>query len=238
MTEEQLASQLARRFAVEVRDPSATPTVVTATAAMSTDNITKTAHGLSVGDQVQFDGTPAAPLATGTTYYVVNVTANTFKVSATEGGTPVDISADGDANYIAIANWTRVRAISDFKPTKDYKTEDDSDYDSEGWQSESKTGMGWGLEIDLIRKIGITTRAEDPGQQIIRVKADEFPPDDLLEVRWFDRNGGEEAFQGYVSPQWEDQGGPNTALDKAKAKLMGQGKRNVITNPYPTGLVV
>lgn len=233
MTDEQLVSQLARRFAVEV-EQAAEATEVTATAAATTDNITSTAHGLVAGQAVVFGGTPAAPLVAGTTYYVAaSPTVNTFKVAATVGGTAVDISADGDANYTPGSAWVKVRAIAGLKPTLDSNMEDDSDYDGDGWASETKTGMGWALEIDLLRKIGVVSQAPDPGQEIIRLAADEFGPASIVHVRWFDRNGGPEAYQGYASASWEPEGGSSTDLDKASAKLSGQGKRNKITNPYP-----
>lgn len=231
MADEQLVSTLARRFAVEVEEPGS-GTTVTATAAASTDNITKTAHGLVVGDTVVFSGTPAAPLVAGTTYYVVESTANTFKVSATSGGTAVNISADGSADYVE-GGWVRVRAIAGLKPTIDSNMEDDSDYDGDGWGSETKTGMSWALELDLLRKIGVVSREPDPGQEIIRLAADQFGPDSVVHVRWFDRNGGPEAFEGYASVSWEPEGGGPTDLDKVSAKLSGQGARLAIENPYP-----
>jgi hypothetical protein len=230
MTDEQLVSQLARRFAVEV-EQSGDPTEVTATAAASTDNITKTAHGLLVGQAVTFSGTPAAPLVAATTYYVVAATTNTFKVSATLGGTAVDITADGDADYVEGAGWVKVRAVNSFKRVRDNKMEDDSDFDSEGWTSEMKTGMGWGIELGLITKYGIVTREEDPGQKILRLASDEFGPDSVVHVRYYDREGGPEAYEGYASVSWEPEDGGVTDLDKAKVKLSGQGKRTAIENP-------
>lgn len=232
MVDEQLVSTLARKFRTDVeRAGSTTPVSYTATA--STDNITATAHGLSIGDAVVFSAT-AGGLTAGTTYYVVAVpTSNTFKVSATVGGTAVDISADiaSGNTFLRGAQWLQVRGISDFKPTIDSKMEDDSDYDSDGWSSSTKTGMGWKLEMTLQRKVGITSRAYDPGQEAIRAAADQFGPDSVVHVRWYDREGGLEAYEGYASVEWSPEGGEYTALDKAKTTLNGQGARTVIANP-------
>lgn len=62
---------------------------------VTNDTITITSHGLTNGDPVQFTTTGTLPtgLSTGTTYYVVSATANTFKVSTTSGGSAVDITA-------------------------------------------------------------------------------------------------------------------------------------------------
>lgn len=62
-----------------------------------TDVFTLAAHGFSDGDEVSFTTTGALPggLALLTIYYVRDATAATFKVSATEGGSAVDITDAG-----------------------------------------------------------------------------------------------------------------------------------------------
>ncbi len=74
---------------------AALPTV---TATATTDLVNSTSHGLVVGDSVIFTAlTGGAGLATQTPYYVVWKDANTFKVSAVKGGTPIDITTDASA---------------------------------------------------------------------------------------------------------------------------------------------
>jgi hypothetical protein len=68
----------------------------------TTDVFTCTAHGLSNGDQVTFklsSGTLPTGLSTTTTYYVRDVAANTFKVSATAGGAALDMSGAATGTY-------------------------------------------------------------------------------------------------------------------------------------------
>jgi hypothetical protein len=64
-------------------------------ATASTDLITLTAHGLTNGQSVRIStiNTPNG-LSTTDPYFVVGVTANTFKLALTNGGAPVDITAD------------------------------------------------------------------------------------------------------------------------------------------------
>ena len=75
---------------------------------IATDTIAYTAHGLSAGDAVVYNnggGTSATGLTSGTTYYVISsgLTANAFKVSATDGGSTVDITGTGNnAQYFEI----------------------------------------------------------------------------------------------------------------------------------------
>ena len=76
-------------------------TVPTTNISTSTDVITYTAHGLSAGDTVKYyngGGTSATGLTTATTYYVIasGLTANAFKVSATSGGSAIDITGTGN----------------------------------------------------------------------------------------------------------------------------------------------
>lgn len=65
--------------------------------AATTDTITSIAHGLSNGDVLLLttSGTLPAGLSTVTPYYVINAAANTFQLSATEGGAAVDITDTG-----------------------------------------------------------------------------------------------------------------------------------------------
>jgi hypothetical protein len=67
----------------------------------ATDTIAYTAHGLSAGDVLVYNnggGTSATGLTSGTTYYVIasGLTADAFKVSATDGGSTVDITGTGN----------------------------------------------------------------------------------------------------------------------------------------------
>lgn len=80
---------------VDTRAATALPTV-TATAA--TNKVNSTAHGLANGDVVIFSAlTGGAGLAVDTPYYVVNKATNDFEVSATAGGSAVDITTDASA---------------------------------------------------------------------------------------------------------------------------------------------
>ncbi|TYK47154.1 phage tail tube protein [Actinomadura decatromicini] len=132
---------------------------------------------------------------------------------------------------VGVADWTNVRAMADFKPPVEPNMETDSDYDGEGWASETKTELKWSVEAKLIRKIGVTSGIYDPGQEILRAASTKFGQDGLVEVRWYDRNGGPEAYQGFVNVSWEPDGGDTKALDMVTAKLSGSGKRNDIVNP-------
>ncbi len=80
---------------------------VSVTATAANDQITWTSHGLAVNDPVVFSGS-AAPggLTFGLVYYVKTVVdANNFTVSATPGGTVIDITSTGTS---VTASWAGV----------------------------------------------------------------------------------------------------------------------------------
>ncbi|GAA1327603.1 hypothetical protein GCM10009592_14660 [Brachybacterium rhamnosum] len=132
--------------------------------------------------------------------------------------------------------WLPVRGIQEFTPSKEDNLEDDSDYDSDGWTSQVRTGQSWALEVKVARKqTGDTTKAYDPGQELIRAASDQFGIDGTVRVRWYNREGGNEAYSGLAQAGFTDDGGASTALSTATITLTGNGKRETIANPVTAG---
>jgi hypothetical protein len=127
--------------------------------------------------------------------------------------------------------WTSVRAIGELKTSVESNLEDDSDYDSDGWASNTKTQMSWELEAKLLRKVSVAASVYDPGQEALRSKADQFGSGGTAQVRWYDRDGGPEAYTGFGSVSWEPEGGDAKDLDTVTVKVTGNGARTLITNP-------
>jgi len=73
--------------------------------ASTDDTITSNGHTLLNNNTITFSSTGTLPggLSTSTTYYVINATTNTFKVSLTQGGSAVDITSTGSGTH----TWTR-----------------------------------------------------------------------------------------------------------------------------------
>lgn len=72
------------------------------TADDTTDTITSTAHGLSDGDILRLTNSGGAlpgGLAADTDYYVIQATADTFKVSTAQGGAAIDITSTGTGTH-------------------------------------------------------------------------------------------------------------------------------------------
>lgn len=81
------------------------------TVVAATDLFTSTAHGLVANDRLIFTTTTTLPagLALNTTYYVIasGLTANDFKVSATESGTTIDVTDTGTGTH----SWSARRTV-------------------------------------------------------------------------------------------------------------------------------
>lgn len=98
------------------------PAFTGATGQAAGDTITKTAHGLAVGDRVYFTTlTGGTGLSLNRNYYVKTVpTADTFTVSLTNGGSTVDITV----NYTVVAYSKVAYRIIRFKRNKVFTVEE------------------------------------------------------------------------------------------------------------------
>ena len=68
---------------------------------IGTETITLASHGFSDDDVLLYysnGGTAIAGLTNDTTYYVVNATANTFQLSASSGGSVINLTGTGNSN--------------------------------------------------------------------------------------------------------------------------------------------
>ncbi|CAM3459944.1 phage tail tube protein [Stackebrandtia soli] len=161
--------------------------------------------------------------------------AITFEAaSATEqlvAGLARDWALDVDSGTPETPTWLKVRGMGELKPTIESNMEDDSDYDSDGWASEVKTQLKWALETKLLRKRGISSGANDPGQEVIRAASDQFGAPGTVHVRWYNKLGGPEAYTGFAAVSWEPEGGSTTDLESVTVNLSGNGRRTLIVNP-------
>lgn len=139
-----------------------------------------------------------------------------------------------DTSATSTPTWTIVRGRTDFKPGLDPDLQDDSDFDSGGYKSQTKTAEAWSLEMKLARKATVdATPVYDPGQEALRLAAQEMGPANTVHVRWYKLGAVRtEAYEGYAAASWEPEGGDMAALESVTVKLAGQGKRTAITHPY------
>jgi hypothetical protein len=133
-----------------------------------------------------------------------------------------DVSKDG-------INWVQIMGMNDFNPAIDRTTQDSSDYESDGWGSSEITMQAWSVDIKANRKTN--SGVFDPGQELCRLASDKFGEDARLYVRWYDKNGGTEAYQGRGIVEFSRSKTGVTDLDEAEIKITGDGARKEIPNP-------
>jgi hypothetical protein len=189
--------------------------------------------------------TPSEPAAGNQTVFVVDEDTNTEVAAATPFAYTATASAETLVSTLARkwkmdvdqsaaqdgSGYIPCRAIMDFQPQVSPTMQDDSDYDSNGWGSDVKTMLKWSNVVKFGRKRGISAHAFDAGQEVLKAAHDKFGAAGVVRVRWYDRDGGPEAYEGFAQVQWSEDGGNASALDGVSVTLTGQGARTTIVNP-------
>lgn len=89
------------------RGALAMPGRVVESSVASSDTLTLDGHGFETDEEVLVravdGGTLSAPLAEGTTYFVIRVTDSTFQLAASAGGSAINLTSNGDQMMVAAA---------------------------------------------------------------------------------------------------------------------------------------
>ena len=137
--------------------------------------------------------------------------------------------------------WTAVNGVEDFKYGLDPSVQDDSDYDSGGYKSSTITAIGWSLECKLARKAtAALATVYDPGAEALRAASLLMGASNRVDVRWYEMTSGgpkTEAYRGYATVSWSEDGGGMDALAAVSVTLTGQGERTAITHPDGAAVV-
>lgn len=146
---------------------------------------------------------------------------------------------DVNVGTFAAPVWVGVFGITDFKGAVDPATQDDSDFDSDGWKSEAVTALGWGVELKVNRKSRASDATQyDPGQEVLRLASLQMGTANTVDIRYYEMEPGGpriEAYRGFVGVAWSPEGGGMEDLDAVSVKLSGQGKRSAIAHPDTVG---
>lgn len=132
--------------------------------AAGTAMITWNAHGLANGRMVKFTSTSAVPtgITSGTTYYVVNATTNTFNISATSGGSAISTSSAGTGTITATALVNNIDPATnptywlDLGSTNKYKAFDGTVQSQSTAQDSLSFSVTLGAYIDTIALLNLT----------------------------------------------------------------------------------
>lgn len=134
----------------------------------------------------------------------------------------VDVSEDN-------TTWVPLRGINDLDPSVSPTKQDANDYDSDGWGSKEITLQEWSVDIKAQRKTDAGKM--DPGQELCRKREGKFGDDARIYVRWYDRNGGDEAYSGRGIVSWKRSKTGVTDLEEVQITIDGDGPRLEIDNP-------
>ncbi len=142
---------------------------------------------------------------------------------------------DVNTGTTAAPVWTGVFGVNKFQPALKPTMVDTSDFDSGGDMSSTATARAWSVVFGLERKSQASNpSAYDPGQEYLRLLAENIGLLNSVQVRWYEMESGGprvEAYQGMVAVEWSPDGGAMSATDGVTVTLTGQGKRTIITHP-------
>jgi hypothetical protein len=142
---------------------------------------------------------------------------------------------DVNTGTYAAPVWTAVNGVEDFKAPLDPSVQDDSDYDSGGYKSSTITALGWKVELKLARKVtAASALVYDPGAEVLRAASMNMGLANRVDIRWYevtDSGPIVEAYRGYATVSWSEDGGGMDALASVSVTLTGQGARATLTHP-------
>ncbi|MFS0695131.1 phage tail tube protein [Streptomyces nitrosporeus] len=137
----------------------------------------------------------------------------------------LDLGASGTPD------WKVCPGVTAFDPEAEPNIEDSSDYDSDGWAGNTKTGQSWALNITINRRINDQAKTYNAVHEAIRLASFAYGSASRVHVRYMDRDGLPEAYEGRALVTWKPSGGEYTALDQVEVTLTGDGPLLPIDNP-------
>jgi hypothetical protein len=161
----------------------------------------------------------------------------TLPVRTPLGGSTLNRKWFLDVSNDSGTTWTPVMGLTEFQPNTEATMQDDSDFDSEGARSSSKTASAWTVTGTVRRGVVPgATPVYDPGQEMIRLASDEMGVANVLTARFYEMEDGGprvEAYRGQVTTDWTPNGGDMAANSTAGFTLTGRGRRIPIAHPAP-----
>ncbi|MFH9430235.1 phage tail tube protein [Streptomyces sp. NPDC017615] len=127
--------------------------------------------------------------------------------------------------------WAWLPGIQELDPKVDPTQQASTTYDDDGWADQTVTELSWSVELKMLHRCHPTTKAFNLAQETLRKAAEQFGSGARVHVRWYDREGRDEAYEGYALVKWERDGTATDDLDSVKVTLAGKGKRVPIANP-------
>lgn len=144
---------------------------------------------------------------------------------------------DLNTGTASVPVWSQVIGVIEFKPNVAPTDQDDFDYDSDGWKGVTRTMRAWSLEIKLSRKQDDGTFVLNTVHEALRAASNAMGAASVVHIRWYDRNGNDEAYEGHAVVTWAPDGGDAEQLDRATVTFAPSATSpalEAITNPLNT----
>lgn len=136
-----------------------------------------------------------------------------------------------DTSTTGTPTWSLVPGITEFTPKIEPTQQDVTTYDAEGWVEQAVTMLAWSIETTIAHRAHPVTGAFNSAQEFLRKASMSFGAASYVKVRYYDRNGADDAYQGQALVTWEPDGGGPDETDTIKVTLTGNGPLTAITNP-------
>ncbi|MFI8299986.1 phage tail tube protein [Streptomyces nigra] len=128
-------------------------------------------------------------------------------------------------------DWQLCPGVREFQPASEPNIEDSSDYDGEGWAGNEKTGQAWEISATIRRKANKSVKVYHPVHEKIRLAHFAYGSANKIHLRYMNRDGLPEAYEGKAIPNWQPAGGEYTALGEVEITFTGDGALTPIDNP-------
>ena len=135
-----------------------------------------------------------------------------------------DVSVDG-------TSWVKLGALTDFAPTETPTNQPADTYDTEGFNAFEKTMTGWQVVSQFLMPTTANVPS-DAGQQLLSNTRFQFGASARAYTRWYDRNGGTDAWSGLALVAWNQTTTATPDIAQVTATLQGDGVLAQISNPY------
>lgn len=141
----------------------------------------------------------------------------------------LDVYDDDDTSVLGVFGMT------EFQPATEPTLQEDSDFDGEGYKSQSSTALAWSCTGKLRRGVTTADATEyDPGQERLREASNLIGTGNSVKIRYYEMEPDGprvEAWSGRAAVTWSEDGGGMDALSMVSFTLTGQGKRVAIAHP-------
>jgi hypothetical protein len=115
----------------------------------------------------------------------------------------------------SVPEWTTVVGLQEFTPNIEPTDQEDNDYESDGWGGSTRTMLVWGLEANISHRQDNATFVENAVHAKLRLASMAIDSaSGVIHMRWFDKNGSVEAYEGYGLITWAPDGGGMADLER------------------------